>query len=151
MINFNDGLGVGISPPRKVPWQTLICFGLAYVLVGWYLAAHHVVWFVGIFIAALVFALSLASTPWLHGLFGYIPQALSIILIVSVLVTLVVTCSMLSTLVLIPFVTTVLAWQELRFLDFRKNQTFLILMAVAFLGLGLGEVVDILVLPSGRF
>lgn len=151
MINFNNGLGVGISPLSKVPWQTLICLGLAYVLVGWYLAAHHVVWFVGIFIAALVFALSLASTPWLNGLFGYIPQALSIILIISTLVTLVVTCSMLSTLVLIPFITTFLAWQELRFLELRKPQAFWILMAVAFLGLGVGEFVDILVLPSGRY
>lgn len=151
MINFNDGLEGDIKPLSKLPWQILVCLGLAYVLVGWYLAAHHVVWFVGIFIAVLVFAFSLASSPWLHGLFGYIPQALLIILIFSILVTLVVTYSMLSTLVLIPFVTTVLAWQELRFLELRNPQTFWILIAVAFLGLGVGEFIDILVLPSLRY
>lgn len=140
-----------IKLPERFPWSPLILFWLAYALVGWRLSPNHIAWYVGIFTAVAALVLAISSNPWLGGLLGYTPQIIFTVLVTSILVTLLVSFSILSTLVLVPLITTFLAWQELRSLNLRRSQMLWILGAIALLGLGVGEFVDLLVLPSNRY
>jgi len=135
----------------KVPWLSLTLFWLAYVLVGWTLAAYHIIWFVEVFIAVATVALVWATTPRLGRLVGDFPQVLLVVLAASGLVALAATQFIFFTLVFIPFITTFLAWQDVLSLKLGKLYSFWLLVAVALSGLGLGELVDIFVLPSLRY
>jgi hypothetical protein len=50
-----------------------------------------------------------------------------------------------------PFLATFLAWSEMRFFNFSRTRIFWSLVVIAVLGLGLGELVDLWVLPSARY
>jgi len=140
-----------IKSLNKFPWLSLTLFWLAYTLVGWILAAQHIVWFVGVFIAVATVALVWTSSPWLGGLIGDFPQVLLVVLIVSSLVALAATQFIFFTLIFIPFITTFLAWQDMLSLNFKKSYSFWLLVAIALLSLGIGELIDIFVLPSLRY
>lgn len=135
----------------KVPWLSLTLFWLAYALVGWTLAAYHIVWFVEVFIAVATVVLVWTASPWLGGLVGDFPQVLLVVLIVSGLVALAATQFIFFTLVFIPFITTFLAWQDMLSLKLGKLYSFWILVAVALSGLVIGELIDVFVLPSLRY
>jgi len=140
-----------IKLPARFPWSPLILFWLAYALVGWKLSPNHIAWYVGIFMAVAALVLTISSNPWLGGVLGYTPQIIFTVLVTSILVTLLVSFAILSTLIFIPLITTFLAWQELRSLNLRRSQMLWILGGIALLGLGVGEFVDLLVLPSSRY
>ncbi len=58
---------------------------------------------------------------------------------------------MLWTLIFIPISTTILTELEMRFAGFNKVNTFWILIVFAALGLIVGEITDIVFLPSMRY
>lgn len=135
----------------QLPWLSILLFCLTYALVGWNLSAYHIVWFAGVFIAITTITLSWTSSPWLEGLLGYLPQVLIVVLLTSILLTLAVTSSIILTLILIPLLATFLAWQEMRSLGLNKNQVFWTLILIASFSLGLGEFIDLSIVPSDRF
>ncbi len=47
----------------RFPDFSLVLLWLAYALFGWYLSAHHIVWLVGIFIAAIALFIASKSSP----------------------------------------------------------------------------------------
>lgn len=135
----------------KFYWFSLVLLWLAYAFMGWYLSAHHIVWLVGIFIASV----ASKSNPLLERLISFCSQGLLAVLfisfIVSISIALAITWSMLWTLIFLPITTTVLAELEMRFAGFRKIDTFWILTVLAALGLSMGEITDIVFLPSSRY
>ncbi|OUL23277.1 hypothetical protein BV378_21565 [Nostoc sp. RF31YmG] len=136
---------------NRIPWIPLVLLWLAYTLLGWYLAAHHIIWLAGGFITAVALAIARKSITWLEQLFSFGSQTLVIILFLSISIALVATWSLLFSLFLIPVATTFLADLEMRFAGFSKLDSFLALTVLAVLGLVIGEMIDILVLPSSRY
>jgi hypothetical protein len=140
------------SAPTKVSWGiSFIVLWSAYALVGWNLAAHHVIWFMGFLIIALTTTMSWAGTQWIKSALRYIPNVLLVILTASLLIALALTSSLFLTLAVVPFLTTYLAWNEMRFIKFSQLNTFWILVAVAIAGLSMGEILDLWILPSARY
>ncbi|MBD2519918.1 hypothetical protein H6G93_34245 [Nostoc sp. FACHB-973] len=135
----------------RIPLMALGLLWLAYALLGWYLAAHHIIWLVGAFVAAMVIAVTRKSISWLERLVEFGSKALVIILFLSTSIALVATWSLLFSLFLIPLATTLLADLEMRFAGFNKLDSFWILTILAVLGLVVGEVIDILFFPSSRY
>lgn len=150
--NNVDLPAIETSTTTKISWgASLVLLWSAYALVGWNLAAHHVIWFTGFLIIALTITMSWAGTQWLKSALRYIPNVLLVILTASLLIALALTSSLFLTLAVIPFLTTYLAWNEMRFIKFNQLNTFWILVAVAIVGLGMGEVLDLWILPSARY
>lgn len=148
-IDLSD---IETNSPTKLPWgASLILLWSAYALVGWNLAAHHVIWFTGFLIIALSITMSWAGTRWIKQALRYIPNVLLVVLTASLLVALTLTSSLFLTLAFVPFLTTYLAWNEMRFINFSQANTFWILVAIAVLGLGMGEILDLWILPSARY
>ncbi|MBD2213526.1 hypothetical protein H6G64_00480 [Calothrix sp. FACHB-156] len=134
----------------RIPWIPLGLLWLAYALLGWYLAAHHIIWLVGGFITAVALAIVRKSIYWLERLINFGSQTLIVVLFLSLSIAIVATWSLLFSLFLIPVATTLLADLELRFAGFSKVDAFLVLTILAVLGLVVGETIDILLLPSSR-
>jgi hypothetical protein len=122
--------------------------------VGWVLSAYHIFWLVGAFVTVVALALALKSSPWLEHSVRFCSRGLVGILmtlIISTLLALAVTWPLLLTLIVIPFVTTFLAEIEMRFAGFSQLNKFLFLTLTSGFGLGLGEMIDLLLLPSVRY
>ncbi|MBD2342965.1 hypothetical protein [Anabaena subtropica] len=142
-------MNIGYFP--KIPVMALVLLWLAYALLGWYLAAHHIIWLVGAFIATIAIAVVRKSIFWLESLVSFGSRTLVVVIVLSGSIALVATWSMLLSLFLIPVATTLLADLELRFAGLKKIDSFWILTVLAGLGLTVGEMVDILLLPSIRY
>ena len=145
---------MNISSLSKIPRLSLILLWLTYNLLGWYLSAYHIVWLVGAFIVAVALSIAWQGIFWLESLVNFSSQGLFVILmllILSILFALVLTWSILVVLIIMPILTTFLAKVEMRFANFNKLHTFLLLTVIAGFGLGLGELIDILFLPSSRY
>lgn len=136
---------------QKIPLLPLVLLWLAYAVLGWYLAAHHIIWLVGAFIASVAIAVVRRSIAWLEGLVSFGSRTLVVLILLSASIALVATWSLLLSLFLIPIATTLLADLELRFAGFKKINSFWILTVLAAWGLTVGELVDILLLPSSRY
>ncbi|MCW5312369.1 hypothetical protein GTQ43_00425 [Nostoc sp. KVJ3] len=136
---------------NRIPMMPLILLWLAYILLGWYLAANHIIWFAGTFVTAIVIAVVRKSISWLERLVEFGSQTLVVILFLSTSIALVATWSLLLRLFLIPLATTLLADLEMRFSGFNKVDSFWILTILAVLGLIVGELIDILLFPSSRY
>ncbi|MEH1909678.1 hypothetical protein [Nostoc sp.] len=136
---------------NRIPLMPLVLLLLAYTLLGWYLAANHIIWLVGAFVAAMVIAVVRKSISWLDRLVEFGSQTLVIILFLSISIALVATWSLLFRLFIIPLATTLLADFEMRFSGYNKLDSFWVLIVVAVLGLVVGEVIDILLFPSSRY
>ena len=139
----------------RSPWLPLVLLWLAYALLGWYLSAHHIVWLLGAFVAVLSLAVAWKSSPLLErfvrfGFQGWF-AVLTISLILSISVALAVTQPILLPLIVMPLATTFLAELEMNFAGFSQINKFLTLTIIAGLGLGLGEIIDIVLLPSLRY
>lgn len=141
---------INLGANRKTPLLALILLWLAYAFLGWYLAAHHIIWLVGGFVALMAIAVVRKSISWLEGLVSFGSHLLVVILFLSMSIALVATWSLLFSLFLIPVASTLLADLEMRFAGFNKIDSFWILTMLATAGLVVGEVVDILFLPSIR-
>ena len=140
---------------NKVPLLPLMLLWLTYTVLGWYLSAHHIVWLVGAFIIVFALAVGWNSSYWLERLVEFISQKLVTVLIVSLVITTLValatTWSILLELILLPLGTVFLAEIEMCFAGFNRLNRFLMLTVLTGLGLGLGEMIDILFVPSIRF
>lgn len=139
----------------KVSYFYLLLLWLAYALLGWSLAAHHIVWVVGLFIAFIAFYLGKKANPLLLYLINICSQnwflVLSSALLFSILVAAIATSPLVITLVIIPLISTILVEIEMRFIGLNKFNKFLIFTILAGLGLTVGEVIDIIFLPSMRY
>jgi len=136
---------------NRIPLMPLVLLWLAYTLLGWYLAAHHIIWLVGSFVAAMVIAVARKSISWLERLVEFGSKTLAVILFLSISIVFVATWSLLLRLFLIPLATTLLADLEMRFSGLNKLDSFWILTVIAILGLVIGELIDILLFPSRRY
>lgn len=135
----------------RIPVTSLVLLWLAYALLGWYIAAHHIVWLVGAFVAAIALVVVRKSWFWLDSLVAFGSQTLVVILALSASIALIATWSLLFRLFLIPVATTILADLEMRFAGFSRLDSFWVITLIAGLGLGVGEMIDILFLPSSRY
>jgi hypothetical protein len=135
----------------RIPLMPLVLLWLAYTLLGWYLAANHIIWLVGAFVAAMVVVVVRKSISWLERLIEFGSTTLVVILFLSMSIALVATWSILLRLFIIPLATTLLADLEMRFSGFNKLDSFWILTVLAVLGLVVGELIDILLFPSIRY
>ncbi|WP_392534508.1 hypothetical protein [Nostoc sp. C117] len=131
--------------------MSLVLLSLAYDFLGWYLAANHIIWLVGAFVASIVIAVARKSISWLESLVEFGSKTLIVILFLSMSIALVATWSLLFSLFIIPLATTLLADLEMRFAGFNKIDSFWILTVLAILGLVVGELIDILFFPSSRY
>lgn len=129
----------------------LVLLWLAYTLVGWYLSTYHTIWLVGAFVAVLGLATASRSSLLLKSLVRFASQGWVVVLILSTSAALTVIWSILLTLIIVPLVTTILAKLEMRFAGLSKLYTFLVLTAIAGFGLGMGKIIDIMLLPSMRY
>jgi hypothetical protein len=136
---------------NKVPLQPLVLLCLAYAWLGWYLSVNHIVWLVGASVAALVLAVLWRSISWLERLIKFGSKTLVVVLVLSASIALIATWSLFSTFIIMPLATTLLAAMELRFAGFSKRDRLLLLTVLAGFGLTVGEAIDIVLLPSGRY
>lgn len=135
----------------RTPILSLVLLGLAYILVGWELSLNDIFGFIGIATFIIFTSVALDSNPWLDGVLGYFPQIILFSASTSLLITLTLIIPMLLVLVVIPVLTTFLAWKELEFLNFNQINIRKILLIVAGLGLAIGEFIDFAVLPSIKY
>jgi hypothetical protein len=135
----------------RIPLTALILLWLAYAFLGWYLAANHIIWLVGAFVAAMVLAVARKGISWLERLVEFGSKILILILFLSIPIALLATCPLLFSLFIIPLATTLLADLEMRFSGFTKLDSFWMLTVLAILGLIVGEVIDILFFASSRY
>lgn len=140
----------------KLPWTSLGLVSIAHILLGWHLSAYHVVWLVGILVVIFTIAVAWKTNPiveLLLRLFG--SQSLLIVISLSLLfsyvVALVTVEPVLVALLATPTITTLLAALDLRTAGVRQLESFVALTIVAIVGLGLGEAIDIMMLPSMRY
>lgn len=140
----------------KSPWTSLGLVGIAYTLLGWYLSAYHVVWLVGMLVAIFTIAMACESNPiveLLLRLFG--SQSLFIVvslsLIFSSIVAFVAAEPEIATLLATPTITMLLAALDFQSAQVRQLESFMALTIVAIIGLGLGEGIDMMLLPSMRY
>ncbi|BAZ47702.1 hypothetical protein JMG10_33820 [Nostoc ellipsosporum NOK] len=136
---------------NRIPVTSLLLLWLTYGLLGWYLAAHEIIWLVGAFVAVVAIAVVRKSVSWLQQLLAFSSKTLVVILVVSASIALIASWSLLFSLFLMPVATTCLADLEMRFTGFKRLETFWILTSLAASGLIVGEIIDILLFPSGGY
>lgn len=139
---------------NKFPWLSLVLLWLSYSLLGWYLSAYHVFWLMAALVAALPSVIAWKSVPCLEDIVRFGSRGFRVILImlvISILISLITTWSLLITLIIVPLITTFLAGLEMRFAGFSEINAFLLSIVSAGLGLGLGEIIDIMISPSMRY
>lgn len=139
----------------QFPYLSLLLLWLAYTLLGWYLAAHHIIWIFGFLIAFAALYLSWKTNPLLQFIVRLSSQGLFVVLtsalIFSVLIASSVALPMLLILVVIPLVATILAEVEMRYSEFSQLKKLVIFSILAGLGLVIGETIDLVLLPSIRY
>ena len=136
---------------HRIPVMPLILLWLAYALLGWYLAAHHIIWLTGALVVSVTLAIVRKTIVWLEQLVAIGSRILVVVLFLILSVALVETWSVFFSLFLIPIATTFLADLEMRWKGFNKTDSFWILTVLALSGLVVGEMIDILILPSSAF
>lgn len=141
--------------PIPKPWLALIILGGQYVLLGWYLAAHHLLWLVGTCIVLLTLTTLWKKNPILNSLLWFARQPVLVLLGVSLLFSLIVALvsirPILWTLSLLPLITLLYAILEMRTAQFSQFNVFLWVVTITGFGLGLGEAIDLFVTPSMRY
>ncbi|ACK74126.1 conserved hypothetical protein (plasmid) [Gloeothece citriformis PCC 7424] len=121
----------------------------SYFLVGFYLSAHQLLGVMGVYFLVIISAIIFKNIPCLKPipkqLFAPLGGALLIALMVSVLASLTISWSMLWLFIVIPFLTTLLAVVEMQIAGFSQLMTFLSLTTLAAIGLGAGELIDLVI------
>ena len=129
--------------------SSLIVLWLSFTVAACNLSSNELVWYL-IFsgsVAGILF--TLGEEPWIRGLFGYVPQLVFRILLLSLLVTFVVAFpETIYLIVQVPGLATYSAWEEV---SFTSSPFFsptlvgrtLILLMVIVAGLGSGLVVKL--------
>jgi hypothetical protein len=141
--------------PRRMPWLSLGLLGLAYTALGWYLSAHHILWFVSAVMVAAILALVWKSSPLITQSLAFASEdlvlAVGFSLVVSLSLALATIWSTFVSLFILPLLTTFLADLELRLITFSPRDKFICLLTIAGFGLGVGEVIDLIFVPSLRY
>lgn len=144
-----------VESPAKLPWFALKILGLVYGLMGWYLAAHDVVWIVGAVVTVAALAIAWKGIPPLRQLSGFGSRSLFIVTVLSLMFSLgallLVTDFQFLGLMFLPSVTLLWANFEMRSAEFSQRHTLFYLTAIAALGLAIGEAIDLLLLPSMQY
>lgn len=142
-----------VSIPSSCP--ALILLGVEYVILGWYLAAHHIFWLIGTFILGLTFAVIWKKNPILNAFEWLVQQQVIVVIGISFLLSLLLAWvylkPVLLELSLLPLLTLVYALLEMRTAEFKQSDVLLWAALVTGLGLGLGETIDLFVIPSMRY
>ena len=141
-------------PIQKI-WFALTLMAGEYVLLGWYLAAHHIFWLIGTFIVILTFAVIWKKNPILDTLNWLVDQSVFVVIGISLLFSLVVafafTQPVVLSLSLLPSITLLYALLEMRSSGFKQSDVFFWAVMITGLGLGIGEVIDLFITPSIRY
>jgi hypothetical protein len=139
----------------RKPWLALMLLGLAYMVLGWNLSAHHLFWLIGISVIGVTLIAAWKSNPILEALVWLESQrlfvVLSLTLFFSVLVALALTQPMLLSLVFLPLVALIYAELEMKTIGWSQTDIFLYSLAMTGLGLVVGEAVDLWIMPSMRY
>lgn len=139
----------------KSPWVALSLLGVEYSLLGWYLAAHHVFGLVSTFVLMTTLTIVWKSNPMLQSLTSLFKQQLLVVIGVSLLFSLFVVLTfvnpILFSLVVLPLLTLLYALVEMQAAEFKQVDIFLWLVIITGGGLGLGEAIDLFVMPSMRY
>lgn len=139
----------------RKPWFALSLLSMEYALLGWYLAAHHIFWLVGILIIGATIFIVRRRNPLLQLLGWLAQQPLLIVVGLSLLFSLLVTAlfiqPILASLAVLPLITLLYALLEMQAAGFQQANTFLWLLIITSLGLCFGEAVDLFVTPSMRY
>jgi hypothetical protein len=141
---------------KKITSLSLLLLCLAYAFLGWYLSADHISWLVGSFIATVAFfGGHKDSSLFERSLNFFIPSSFLIFIISLVvcilLFALTVNSPILGILIITPLATTVLAELEMRLTGLNKLNAIVILTVIAGFGLILGEIIDVVLVPSPRY
>jgi hypothetical protein len=155
---FSDRIGVefymNLESLGRMPWGALASLWLGYALMGWYLAAHHIVWLVGTLVVLTTLAVAWKGVPFFKQLSWSSPRSLLVITIttlaLSLCVILFVSDFQFLGLIFLPVVTMFWADLEMRSADFNRPQILLNLAMVSGLGIGLGETIAHVIIPSMR-
>lgn len=136
-------------------WLSLMLMGIAYLLLGWYLSAHHIVWLLGACALMATLVLVWKTAPMIEFFDWLRHQRLFIVIGISlfssvIVIALIVTPIFLN-LFFLPFLTILFADMELRIAGFPERDILLYLITLAGLSLGLGEAIDLLISPSLRY
>jgi hypothetical protein len=141
-------------PIQKI-WFALTLMAGEYVLLGWYLAAHHIFWLIGTFIVILTFAVIWKKNPILDTLNWLVDQSVFVVIGISLLFSLVVafafTKPVVLSLSLLPSITLLYALLEMRSSGFKQSDVFFWAVMITGLGLGIGEAIDLFITPSIRY
>lgn len=137
------------------PWLVLSLLGGEYSLLGWYLAAHHIFWLVSAFVLVVTLALAWKSNLMPEFLASLFKQPLFVVIGVSFLLSVVIVStlvnSIFSSLFVLPLLTLLYAFTEMQAAGFKQSDIFLWSAIITGVGLGLGETIDLFVLPSMRY
>lgn len=147
MLSFSDLHNKYQSSPKTLK-LAIALLGLGYILVGWQLSLHHILWFLGIAFSFVIPVVAWVKTPWFGGILGHLPQIFLVSLAISLFITLSAIFPVLPTIVIIPVLTTFLAWQEMAVAQFSRQEIWFVLISVALVGLVFGEWIDYFVLQS---
>jgi hypothetical protein len=136
--------------------SSLLVLWLSYTLVGWKLFWGDIIYYVALPILIAVILFSLQDEPWIQGVFGYIPQAVTVILTLSLLLTFMIAFPATVSLVVLPMLSTFLAWQDMERTSYsrtipRTKAKIWTLVGTALLGLLFGEMIDLYLLPGGSY
>jgi hypothetical protein len=140
---------------RRIPWLSLGLLGLAYATLGWYLSAHHIVWFVSALIAAAILVPAWKSSPLIARSLWFASEdlvlAIGFCLVVSLALAQMAIWSTTAILFSLPLLTTFLADLDLRRAAFSQPHKRFCLTLIAGLGLSIGEMIDLVLFPSLRY
>lgn len=136
--------------------SSLLILWLSYALVGWKLFWGDIIYYVVGFISIALILVSLQDEPWIQGIFGYIPQAITVILVLSLLLTFAIAYPAMIFLLILPALSTFLAWRDME--DSTHGRAFVriksrlwTLALTALLGLVCGEMIDLFFIPGGLY
>lgn len=137
------------------PRFALALLGGEYILLGWFLAAHHLFWLIGSCIVVLTFTIIWKRNPLLSFLSWFANQqilvAIGVSFLISLLIAFIFIKPILISLSLLPFATLMYAVLELQTAQFKQSDILLWSLVITGLGLGVGEAIDLLITPSMRF
>ncbi|MBD3881056.1 hypothetical protein IFO70_04750 [Phormidium tenue FACHB-886] len=142
------------SLPRRVG-LALSLLGIEYVLLGWYLAVHHIFWLIAISTVVTTLIVVWKGNPILESLIRVLSQqsfvVLGLSLLFSLFLALIFIEPILGELVIAPMLTLMYAIFEMQSARFNEFEVLKWLVIVTGACLALGEIIDLLVMPSARY
>ncbi|MBD2169463.1 hypothetical protein H6G04_34455 [Calothrix membranacea FACHB-236] len=147
---------MNIDFSKKITSLSLLLLCVAYAFLGWYLSAYHIIWLVVTFIATVAFFVRRKNSSLFERSLSFFLTGSLAIFIISLIVSIVlfalaVNSPLLGILIITPLATTVLAELEMRLTGLHRLNTLVILILIAGFGLVLGEMIDVLLVPSTRY